>query len=96
MLSILPFKSSKEFFEKKQIFFSTKNSSFEIIEIASAIITFEMHSKWKYPCLVFLKTFKCFPGEKTSVFPKKPKIWRSWELMSNSKNRDTIWKNLQN
>ena len=67
--------------------FSQNISSFEQFEVASAIITFENHSKRKNPCLVFLKTFKCFLEKKSSPFPNKPEFWTSWQLLS----INTIW-----
>ena len=70
---IVLLKSFKDIFAKNVIFFQ-KNSSFEILEIAWAIITFGKHSERKNPCLVFMKTFKCFFEKKTSLFLKKRKV----------------------
>ena len=89
---IVLLKSFKDIFAKKKSFFFQKNSSFEILEIAWAIITFGKHSEGKNPCLVFMKTFKYSFEKKTSLFPKNPKFWTSSKHMTNCKFRDVFEK----
>ena len=70
---IVLLKSFKDFCAKNVIVFQ-KNSSFERLEIAWAIITFGKHSEGKYPFLVFLKIFK-YSLKKKHLFSQKTKIF---------------------
>ena len=71
-IKILPIsaiiKILKQFFEITHLL-SRKSQAVEGFPFSRAIRVFERHSKEKYPCLAFLKTFKCFL-KKTSLFPK--------------------------
>ena len=62
------FKKIKQFFEFTHLL-SRKSQAVERFEFYWAIRVFERHSKERYPCLAFLKTFKCFL-EKKHLFPK--------------------------
>ena len=88
---IVLLKSFKDIFAKN-VTFLKKISSFELLEIAWSIITFGKHSEGKYPCLKFLKTFKCSFEKKTSLFAKNPCFWTSSKHMTNSKVQDVFEK----
>ena len=64
----------KFFLHRKTLFFQ-KIQILNVLRLHQQKKTFEKHSKRKYPCLVFLKTFKCF-SRKTSLFPKNPELKR--------------------
>ena len=82
------------FFRKKNVIFLRKNSSFDCLKVAWATIKFERHSSGKYPCSVFLKTFKCSLGKRKFLIPKNLKFWMSSKHMSNSNVRDVFEKKL--
>ena len=71
---IVLLKSFKDFFLKKRHVFLKKIWSFELLEIAWAIITSGKHSEGKYPWLVFLKTFK-YSFEKKYLSPQKTQVF---------------------
>ena len=90
---IVLLKSFKDFSAENVIVFQ-KISSFELLEIAWAIRIFGKHSEGKYPCLVFLKTFKCSLEKRLFLFPKNLKFWMSSKHMSNGNVRDVFEKKL--
>ena len=93
-IKILPIsaiiKIFKQFFEITHLL-SRKSQAVEGFPFSRAIRVFERHSKEKYPCLAFLKTFKCFLKKNIS-FSKNPTFWTSSEHMSTSELRNAIEK----
>ena len=84
------FKNIEQFFEITQLL-SRKPQAGERFQLSWAILLFETHSNEKYPCLAFLKTFKCFSGEK-HLFFQKPNVLNVFRTHEHKWIARRIWK----
>ena len=72
------------FLSQKTSLFFKKTQVLNVWRLHKQKKTFEKHSKRKYPCLVFFKTFKCFSKKNISFSKKKPEFKRlenSWAIV---------------
>ena len=89
MLISAIFKKVKQFFEITHLL-SRKSQIVERFEFYWAIRVFERHSKEKYPCLAFLKTFKCFLEK--NIFFQKPNVLNVFRTHEHKWIARRIWK----